>query len=168
MNTHARIHSFTDSAGREWKLQIDPAAQRRVQAATGVPLDKLFGRNGHWLMRMDGEPMLVAAVVWAIVQPDAKGLCGDQFLGALTGDQLGQAHEALVRAAADAIRHRGRRAAAHTLLNQRSQVRERFFNEAAAAIKRADIPEITKQFAAKQRADRLRRLRRASAKHVID
>lgn len=82
---------FKDEKGREWDLTITVATVRRVQNACGVNL--LDAVAGELVSRLAGDIMLLADVLWAIVEPQAKAAGVDDldFGEGLLGDALDHA-----------------------------------------------------------------------------
>ena len=64
-------------------------------------LTKLFDDNCEELARIDSDVVLLARVLWSLVQPQVGEMTANEFMEGLGGDALGQAVEALVRAVAD-------------------------------------------------------------------
>jgi hypothetical protein len=94
---------FKDSAGREWRVELDVTGLKRVKAATGVDVGLLFEdafRDYRALLRDIGR---FVDVVWVLVadQAAARGVTDEEFGRALGGDALAAAVEAFQGAVAD-------------------------------------------------------------------
>jgi hypothetical protein len=92
----AAMKSFTDSSGRTWALRIDVSAIQRVRELAGTDLCELLEGVPPLCERLDRDLVLLASVLWALVQPQAAEFQCDRaaFLGALDGPALGAAAKA--------------------------------------------------------------------------
>jgi len=97
------MRSFTDSADRQWQLEITPVEMKRVMDATGVHLGKLFGENMTPFADLLEDPILTADVLYHLCGPQvtSRGLTEEQFKRQICGDVREQAEEALVQAVLD-------------------------------------------------------------------
>lgn len=91
------MHSFKDSAGREWFLKGDYLTYDRVRAATGVKLYDITSENRESLTQI-ADPMTLGGVLWTMVEPQAteRGVTVEDFYGAFDGTVAHDAHDALV------------------------------------------------------------------------
>lgn len=100
---------FKDAAERQWNIEVDYAAIRRVRDVFGVNL--LDAVNKPVL----ADPITLIDVLFAICKPqiDKHGLSDDQFLSSLRGDVLDAAAVALIEEVVDFFPNPTRRAALH-------------------------------------------------------
>src|SRR5690606_36486963 len=95
------MRTFKDSEGREWAIAINVATARRVKDLAGV--DLLSASDGKLLHELADDPMLLANVLWAIVQPQAQSreVSDEQFGQALGGESIDKATTALLQELVD-------------------------------------------------------------------
>ena len=91
------MQTFTDTQGRVWTLHITVDTIKRVRALTGTDLLAVAG--GDLLERLSTDPILLADVIYACMQPeaDAKQVSDVDFGRALAGDVIGAATTALLQ-----------------------------------------------------------------------
>lgn len=91
------MHTFTDNAGREWRLLGNFGNYRRVHADTGVRLDDIGTENRKSLEQLS-DAFTLGAVLWSMVEPEAegRGVTPEQFAEAIDGTVLDKAYEALL------------------------------------------------------------------------
>lgn len=122
-----------DQAGNSWQITLDVDVMRRVRAATGFDLARLFtpeGMNG-----LAADPVLLCDVIWQCVLPqaEAKGITHAAWVQAMRGQAIENASAALVQAAIDFLPPS--RAALLTRLREKAnQMAEVMLAEAATAI----------------------------------
>jgi hypothetical protein len=90
------MRTFRDSEGREWSVAVNIAAVRRVRDL--AQLDLLATADGRLLHELAVDPMKLADVLWAIVQPQAqqRDVSPEQFGQALAGETIDRATAALI------------------------------------------------------------------------
>lgn len=100
---------FNDKSGGEWAVGITVGALRRVLNATGIDLMKLFEPDepnergddpSAELRKLLLRPVVIADVVFAVVEPEAKqrGVDAEAFGELLEGKALADATDALMSA----------------------------------------------------------------------
>ena len=102
---------FTDNAGREWVIESNVTAFKRVKSLAGVDLCDAVG--GDILQRLASETILLCDVLFAICKPqaDERHVTDEDFGRALGGDSLASASSALIEAVVDfSPRHQSREA----------------------------------------------------------
>jgi hypothetical protein len=91
------MHSFKDSRGRSWNVEITVAALKRVKATAGIDVGAIV--DSEKLYERLQDPLFVADVAWAVVGPQA-GAAGCQdaenFANALDGKAAAAAYAALL------------------------------------------------------------------------
>ena len=87
---------FKDNAGREWTVEINVAALKRVKSLTGV--DLLGVLDGTLIERLIRDPVLLCDAVYAICKPqaDERSVTDEDFGRAMAGDAIEHATEALL------------------------------------------------------------------------
>src|SRR4051794_20295792 len=90
--------SFTDNAGRTWRMKIDVAAAARTLEDTGIDLLSVY--KTETVDRLSTDVTLLVDVLYAILRPqaDAAGISEDDFGRAMMGDPLATAIDALFQA----------------------------------------------------------------------
>lgn len=98
------MHTFQDKNGRNWTLTVNIGAMKRVRALCGIDLFNLIeledGKNpkADVLNRLASDPILLVDVLFAVCQTeaDARGIGGEEFGSAMTGDTIEAATNALL------------------------------------------------------------------------
>lgn len=100
------MHKFTDTAGREWAVEINVSAVKRVRKLLDVDLIKVLDKEpdgGTLLGRLGSDLALLVDVLFALLKPDAdERNVGDEDFGrAFSGDVIMKAREAFLGALTD-------------------------------------------------------------------
>jgi hypothetical protein len=87
---------FKDNAGREWTVEINVAALKRVKSLTEV--DLLGVLDGTLVERLIRDPVLLCDSVYAICKPqaDERSVTDEDFGRAMAGDAIEHATAALL------------------------------------------------------------------------
>ncbi|MBX3363939.1 MAG: hypothetical protein KF866_04165 [Phycisphaeraceae bacterium] len=87
---------FKDNAGREWTVEVNVAALKRVKSLTEVNL--LGVLDGTLIERLIRDPVLLCDAVYAICKPqaDERSVTDEDFGRAMAGDAIEHATEALL------------------------------------------------------------------------
>jgi hypothetical protein len=88
---------FTDTTGREWKVEITIATVKRVRNEfNDVDLVNIF--DGGLLQRLANDPVLLCDVLYVICKPQAveRGVTDEQFGEAMGGDTIENATSAFM------------------------------------------------------------------------
>lgn len=96
--------NFTDSKGRVWPVTLTVSTLRRIRDLAGIDLARLDGlKEDGPVARLSSDPILLASVLWAAVQPDAiqRTVSETDFQDAICGDAITAAAEAIQEALAD-------------------------------------------------------------------
>lgn len=95
------MHQFTDRSGRRWLIQIDVSTIKRVRSLTGVNLLDIV--SGELIERLTNDPILLADVLYAVVQPQAltQGISDEAFGQGLAGNSIAEATAALLEGLVD-------------------------------------------------------------------
>lgn len=87
---------FTDSKGRDWAIEINVSAIRRVRSLIDIDLLDVLG--GKLIDRLISDPVLLCDVLFAVcaVQAKDREVTSDDFGSALAGDAISAATDALI------------------------------------------------------------------------
>jgi hypothetical protein len=87
---------FKDNARREWTVEINVAALKRVKSLTEV--DLLGVLDGTLIERLIRDPVLLCDAVYAVCKPqaDERSVSDEDFGRAMAGDAIEHATEALL------------------------------------------------------------------------
>ena len=89
---------FKDNSGREWTVEINVAALKRVRGLLGVDLMQIVEGEGGLIEKLMRDPVLLCDVVFAVCKPqaDAKSISDEEFGKAMAGDAIESATTALL------------------------------------------------------------------------
>jgi hypothetical protein len=90
------MHSFKDTSGAEWKLELTVGSIKRVRDEVKVNLaDDVFT---GLLDKLAGDTLLLCDVVWSLIKPQAQALDVDveKWCNRMGGDALDKASKALL------------------------------------------------------------------------
>jgi hypothetical protein len=84
--------TFSDNESRKWDLRIDIESIRRVRAAHGIDLAKVFA-SPDALSALNDDVCLLVDVLWELVatQAETRSVTAEQFGRSLSGDSLDSA-----------------------------------------------------------------------------
>jgi len=90
------MRSFKDNAGRQWSVEINVAALKRVRGLTGEDLMQVI--EGTLIEKLIRDPVLLCDVVYAICKPDAdsRSVSDEEFGKAMAGDAIEAATTAVL------------------------------------------------------------------------
>jgi hypothetical protein len=90
--------TWSDSAGRDWVVNVTVTTIRRVKELVDVNLLDVF--DGKLFARLLTDPVALVESFYAICQPqaEARAVTYEQFVDSMTGDGLDRAFEALTDA----------------------------------------------------------------------
>src|SRR5262245_46775465 len=97
------MHSFKDTKGRLWELNVTVAELRRVRDRTGVNLYGLVEDGMKPLAGLERDPCKFCEVLYALFkgQADRDKVSPEDFEGAMAGDALQEARDAFLEALSD-------------------------------------------------------------------
>ena len=100
------MQQFKDSADRDWSVEVNVAAVKRVRSMLGG-LDLLDPKVFN---RLADDPVQLVDVLYVLCKPqaDEKGITDEQFGRSMAGDALGRATDALLQEIVDFF-HGGKR-----------------------------------------------------------
>ena len=80
------MHTFTDTAGRDWSIDINLHTAARVRDV--VKVDLLDVWKGNIFQRLADDPFTLGAVLFCLIgeQAEKQGVSPEQFAVALAGD----------------------------------------------------------------------------------
>lgn len=90
------MKTFTDNAGRDWTVEVNVSALKRIKGLTGT--DLLEAIDGPLVERLIRDPVLLCDVVYAACKPqaDERGVSDEDFGRAMAGDAIDRATAALL------------------------------------------------------------------------
>ncbi len=90
------MRSFKDNAGRQWSVEINVAALKRVRGLTGTDLMQVI--EGTLIERLIRDPVLLCDVVYALCKPEAdtRSVSDEEFGKAMAGDAIEAATTAVL------------------------------------------------------------------------
>lgn len=88
--------TFKDVEGREWVIDINVSAIKRVQTLIGVNLLEVI--EGKLIDQLLSDYVLLVDIIYAICEPQAakRGVTDEQFGEAMAGDAIDEATRALL------------------------------------------------------------------------
>ena len=94
--TEARMRSFKDNQGRQWSVDINVTAIKRVRGLTGEDLMQVI--EGTLIEKLIRDPVLLCDVVYAICKPEAdtRSVSDEEFGKAMAGDAIEAATTAVL------------------------------------------------------------------------
>ena len=90
------MRSFKDNQGRQWSVEINVTAIKRVRGLTGEDLMQVI--EGTLIEKLIRDPVLLCDVVYAICKPeaDARSVSDEDFGKAMAGDAIEAATTAVL------------------------------------------------------------------------
>jgi hypothetical protein len=90
------MHTFKDNGGREWTIEVNVAALKRVRGLTGTDLMQVV--EGTLIEKLIRDPVLLCDVVYAVckTEADQRGVSDEEFGRAMAGDAIEAATAALL------------------------------------------------------------------------
>lgn len=90
------MHSFKDNQGRQWSVEINVTAIKRVRGLTGEDLMQVI--EGTLIEKLIRDPVLLCDVVYAICKPEAdtRSVSDEEFGKAMAGDAIEAATTAVL------------------------------------------------------------------------
>jgi len=90
------MRAFKDNQGRQWSVEINVTAIKRVRGLTGEDLMQVI--EGTLIEKLIRDPVLLCDVVYAICKPeaDSRGVSDEEFGKAMAGDAIEAARTAVL------------------------------------------------------------------------
>ncbi|HYD00780.1 MAG TPA: hypothetical protein VEB22_06085 [Phycisphaerales bacterium] len=86
------MHTFKDNTGRQWSVEINVAALKRVRGLTGTDLMQVMEGTGGLIEKLIRDPVLLCDVVYALCKPQADAaspaVSDEEFGRAMAGDAI--------------------------------------------------------------------------------
>lgn len=138
------MKTFADNAGRNWTVQINVDAIKRVRDLVSVNLLEVV--EGKLLDRLISDPVLLCDVIYAVCKPEAdtKSVTDVDFGRAMAGDAIDNATTALLEELVDFF-PQGRRKVLTKALNKLKALETAALKAVDA---RLDSPELEKRMEA--------------------
>ena len=90
------MHSFKDNQGRQWSVEINVTAIKRVRGLSGEDLMQVI--EGTLIEKLIRDPVLLCDVVYALCKPEAdtRNVSDEDFGKAMAGDAIEAATTAVL------------------------------------------------------------------------
>jgi hypothetical protein len=90
------MRSFKDNQGRQWSVEINVTAIKRVRGLTGEDLMQVI--EGTLIEKLIRDPVLLCDVVYAICKPEAdcRSISDEEFGKSMAGDAIEAATTAVL------------------------------------------------------------------------
>jgi len=90
------VRTFKDSKGRDWKVEVNVAAVKRIKDLADI--DLIDSNEGAVFHRLAEDPIALCDVIYAVCKPqaDADGITDEEFGSAMGGDVIDAATEAFL------------------------------------------------------------------------
>jgi hypothetical protein len=140
------MHSFKDSAGREWQLSVTAWTLKDVRDKTGILLTTLVEESCQLLIELHRDPVLLADILWVMVeeQAESKSITVRQFAEAFGGDSVSEARNALIEATIDFFDDQETRAGTREVLRKMTTIAETMRTGAIEKIANLDCDSAAK------------------------
>lgn len=104
------MKTFRDAGGREWTVEVNVAALKRVKDATGVDLTRVVDPDSDVIGRLSEDVFLLFDCVCALLKPqlEKQGLSAEDFGAGLDEDATEKAATALFEGIIDFFREEKR------------------------------------------------------------
>lgn len=102
------MHAFRDASGREWRIEINNGAIKRVRGALGLDLRSLITEGARGFGELIDDDIRLGEVVYELCRPNAD-VTQEQFEAALGGDVNAAMSEAFVEEFIDFFKDRSAR-----------------------------------------------------------
>ena len=95
------MRSFKDNQGRQWSVEINVTAIKRVRGLTGEDLMQVI--EGTLIEKLIRDPVLLCDVVYALCKPeaDSRSVSDEDFGKAMAGDAIEAATTAVLEELVD-------------------------------------------------------------------
>lgn len=132
--------TFKDRTGREWVVEVNPTAMKRVREATGVHLGTVLNDDMAGLAALMADPIKLVDVLYVLCRDQAErhGLTDEGFGRQLDGDAYDAAADAFTEALANFSRPRLRNAL-RAMLRKEREYRTAAGAKAAAEFEAIDV-----------------------------
>ena len=136
--------AFKDVNGKTWDIRMTIGVARRIKSLASIDI---FNVDDDFLQnRLFTNPMTVADVLWAIVQPEAEKskIDSEMFGESLGGSAMRDAQNALVEELADFFTGMGQGSKASALKKMQTTLMEAD-KEAMSQIEKVDVTKAVKE-----------------------
>lgn len=135
------MKSFKDTQDREWVIEINVAAIKRVRGLLSIDLYKAADDGLQGLADIVGDPVQLVDVLFVLCRDQAteRGVSDEDFGRAMGGDVLLNASEAFVEELVDFFPEPRARAALRKVIDTGRHLRDRLIDRAEAQINAIDL-----------------------------
>lgn len=141
------MKSFRDKTGRDWTVEIDVAAIKRVRGLLGVNLLEVLEEKCRLLAELYDDPLKFVDVLYCVCKPqaDERSVSDEQFGSGMAGDVLDSAYRAFTESLTDFFRSPKQRAAIKNMLDKMDRMAARVLDHASQAIEALDEESLAQQ-----------------------
>ena len=134
------MHTFLDTEGRTWKININVAAISEVRAALDIDLLKVIEKDGELIERLVDDLPLLCQVIFVLCDAQAKEdkVSPEDFARAMGGDSLENAMKAFLEELADFFPSQ-RRQVMHLMIQKGAVLQEKVCALALAELEALDL-----------------------------
>ncbi len=134
------MKNFTDNQGRQWTLEVNVNAIKRVRGLVGVDLYALLSDGLKPLGELLGDPCKFVDVLYCLCksEADARKVDDSDFGRAMVGDVLTLAADALVEELINFFPNARGRQAMTEALRKSKEIGEKILTHGEKAIREAD------------------------------
>ena len=138
------MQSYTDNQDQEWRVELNGWTLRKVRDNAGVLLTALFEDNAKLYADLYSDPILLADVVWAFIEDQAKerDITQRNFAESFTGDMVERAREAVVEATIDFFESQETREQLRVLKEKILSLSSRIRTEAKSQLAEVDLNSV--------------------------
>ena len=141
------MKTIRDTTGREWTIEINVSAIRRVKAATDVDLTKLVEPEDTTFKELTSDLFRLFDVVCAVLQPqfDDRNVTAEQFGESLDEATAEQAAMAILEGTIDFFREEKRtllKRAYSKVTKAANRLRETSFDQAMRAVETDEFDQV--------------------------
>lgn len=142
------MQSYTDDQGQEWSVEINGWTLKRVRDNAGVLLTSLLEENGKLYADLHADSILLADVVWPVIEEQAneRSITVKQFALSFKGDVVARARDAVVEATIDFFDSPEARSQARELIGKINQIAEEISGKAAEKLQAVNPQEVAQSF----------------------
>lgn len=141
------MKTFRDNANRDWTVDINVAALKRVRDQLGINLLDVLENDCRLLVELYDDPIKFVDVLYCLCQPQAaaQGVSDEQFGAAMAGDVLAYGLDSFMESLCDFFRSPKQRSTIREVMATMSQIADRLLDHAAATVAALDVDSLANQ-----------------------
>lgn len=143
--------TFTDAAGRVWKVEVTTTTIRRCLDLLDVQLLDVVDPEAELCLRLGHDAVLLCDILYVVCMDEAlaRGISDEEFGRGLAGDALADASSALMRAVADFFPSQAQRDLRHTLLDRGQKLLDVVMSRVTQEVEAASVDAALDAFLAR-------------------